>query len=239
MNYERRIKLESSNIRIGNIPAIIWGSHSKDVYIFVHGKMSKKEDALEFAEIAIKKGYHVLSFDLPEHGERKNEKYLCTIQNGVKDLTDIINFAKKKWEKYNLFACSLGAYFSLVAYKNITFDNCLFLSPILDMEQLIKNMMKWFDVSEEKLEKNKEISTPMGETLSWDYYCYVKDNPVNIWNSPTYILYGTKDNLTEKSVVDLFVKKYNCKIELVENGEHYFQSPEQIEILYKWFNNYI
>jgi len=79
----------------------------------------------------------------------------------------------------------------------------------------------------------------MGETLSWDYYCYVKNHPVTIWNSPTYILYGTKDNLTEKSVADLFVKKYNCKIELVEDGEHYFQSPEQIEILHKWFNNYI
>ena len=39
------------------------------VYIHVHGKMSRKEYAEAFAEIAEKKGYQTISFDLPEHGE--------------------------------------------------------------------------------------------------------------------------------------------------------------------------
>ena len=42
-------------------------------FIAVHGNMSNKEDAVIqiLAEEANQKGYQVLSFDLPEHGERK------------------------------------------------------------------------------------------------------------------------------------------------------------------------
>ena len=40
-----------------------------------------------------------------------------------------------------------------------------------------------------------EIQTTFGETLSWDYLCYVRGNPVT-WKIPTHILYGEKDNLT-------------------------------------------
>ncbi|HVM73130.1 MAG TPA: hypothetical protein VMT91_15305, partial [Anaerolineales bacterium] len=60
-------------ILIGSIPAIIWGTPSSNVYIFVHGRMSQKEDAEKFATMAERKGYQTLSFDLPEHGERKSE----------------------------------------------------------------------------------------------------------------------------------------------------------------------
>jgi hypothetical protein len=226
-------------IKIKNIPAIIWGNPSDRLYVFVHGKMSRKEEAEEFAESAEKKGFQVLSFDLPQHGERINEYYQCSVQNGVEDLTIIIKYCEDRWNRISLFACSLGAYFSLVAYGHICFDKCLFLSPILNMEQLIKNMMKWFNVNEEKLAIEKEISTPMGETLSWDYCEYVKENPINKWDSPTFILYGTNDNVTERSVLDSFSQRFSCKVELVHNGEHYFQSEEQRVILNKWLINNI
>lgn len=48
-------------IKIGNIPAILWGESSDKIYIFVHGKMSNKESAQGFAEIAVKRGYQVSS----------------------------------------------------------------------------------------------------------------------------------------------------------------------------------
>lgn len=95
-------------INISNIPSIIWGEKSDNVYIFVHGKKSNKEDAKEFAQIATDKDYQVLSFDLPEHGERTNENYLCNIWNGVKDLKIIGQYAVKNWQNIYLFACSLG-----------------------------------------------------------------------------------------------------------------------------------
>jgi len=223
-------------ITIESIPAIIWGSTSDKVYIFVHGKKSKKEEAEGFAEIAERKGYQVVSFDLPEHGERKNENYKCTVQNGVHDLRLIGNFVTGRWKNISLFGSSLGVYFSLVAYQDLKFTKCLFLSPILDMERLIQNMMNCFNVSEDLLKEKQEIPTPMGETLSWSYYTYVKRNPIIKWSNPTAILYGANDNLTESFIVDNFVKKFHCDLEILQSGEHYFHTKEQIDVVDKWLN---
>lgn len=60
------------NFNINNIPTVLWGDKSEKVFIAVHGNMSNKEDAVIqiLAEEANQKGYQVLSFDLPEHGEK-------------------------------------------------------------------------------------------------------------------------------------------------------------------------
>ena len=226
-------------IRIDAIPAILWGKPSAAVYIFVHGRMSRKEEAEGFAEIAVNKGYQVLSFDLPEHGERKNDTYPCTAQNGVHDLRVISHYVKGRWKDISLFANSLGAYFSLIAYQDLTLNNCLFVSPILDMEHLIQNMMKWSNVTEDALKEKQEIPTPMGETLSWSYYSYVRENPIIKWDKPTSILYGSKDNVTERAIVDNFVKKFHCNLDVLQDGEHYFHTKEQIDVVDKWLTRNI
>jgi len=221
-------------ITINSIPALIWGESSANVYIYVHGKMSQKEEAAGFAEIAVSKGYQVISFDLPEHGERKTEDYSCTVQNAVHDLELISDFVFSKWRNVSLFGGSIGAYFSLVAYRELKFNKCLFLSPILDMENLIQSMMKWFNVTEELLREKQEIPTPMGETLSWPYYAFVRENPIVKWNNPTYILYGANDNLTPRNIVDAFVVNFDCHLDVLENGEHYFHTQDQIEVVNQW-----
>ena len=62
--------MNKKQFNIDGIPAILWGKPSEKIYIHVHGKMSRKEYAEQFAKIAENKGYQTLSFDLPEHGER-------------------------------------------------------------------------------------------------------------------------------------------------------------------------
>lgn len=75
--------------QINGIPSIIWGKPSSKVYIHVHGKMSRKEYAEDFARIAEGKGYQTISFDLPEHGERENSDCRCDVWNGTHDLNVI------------------------------------------------------------------------------------------------------------------------------------------------------
>lgn len=132
--------------------------------------------ARTFAEIAEKKGYQTLSFDLPEHGERTNGNDRCDIWNGIHDLNVIADYAFSKWNQVFLYACSLGAYFSLHACSGRKIEKCLFQSPVVDMEYLIRQMFLWFQVTEEKLCVEKEIPTPV-DTLRWDYYQYVKEHP--------------------------------------------------------------
>ncbi|MCL1914755.1 MAG: alpha/beta hydrolase [Eubacteriaceae bacterium] len=226
-------------LKIENIPVLIWGEKSYNLYIFVHGKMSNKDEALGFAKIAEQKGFQVLSFDLPEHGERKDEKYPCMVWNAVHDLGIISDYAQRHWKCVNLFGCSLGAYFSLLAYKDLPLIKCLFLSPILDMERLIQNMMKWSNISEQDLRENQTMPTPMGVTLYWDYYCYVKENPIDKWDVPTAILYGSEDDMTEREVVEWFTKRFDCDLAVLENSGHWFHTERQIASLEKWLYGHI
>ncbi|WP_252229818.1 MULTISPECIES: alpha/beta hydrolase [unclassified Clostridium] len=224
------------NLKIENIPAILWGDKSDKLFIGVHGNMSNKADdvIVVFAEEAIKAGYQVLSFDLPEHGDRKDEAYVCKVQNCVKDLNIIMKYAQALSNNISVFACSMGAYFSLLAYSNEPLKQCLFLSPVVNMERIINNMMTWFNISEEMLKTKQEIKTPIGETLYWDYYCYVKDYPIELWSKPTSILYGLQDNLCEFEVVSEFAKRFNCNLQVMENGEHYFHTEEQLQFFKQW-----
>lgn len=94
-------------------------------------------------------------------------------------------------------------------------------------------MMMWANVSEQELQEMQTIETEFGETLSWKYLSYVKNNPIQ-WDVPTDILYGSKDNLTSMETVTAFVKKRNAKLTVMEDGEHWFHTKEQMEFLDKW-----
>ncbi len=225
-------------IYIESIPAIVWGEKSNKAYIFVHGKMSNKESAEAFAAIAAIKGYQTISFDLPEHGERSDQEYKCNIMNGITNLTQIADYVFSKWEIVSLFGCSLGAFFSLHAYRDKNFENCLFQSPILNMEYLIQQMFIWFNISEEQLRKQGEIPTPV-DTMSWLYYMYVKEHPIDKWAAPTHILYGAKDNLQSYKVIDDFASKFNCHLTVSENSEHPFMDESDKIIVETWMNDSI
>jgi hypothetical protein len=75
-----------------------------------------------------------------------------------------------------------------------------------------------------------------GETLSWSYYAYVREHPITKWENQTHILYGANDNLTERNVVDSFVTKFRCNLEVLDHGEHYFHTTEQLQVLDRWFD---
>lgn len=225
--------MKFQNIKINNIPTIIWGEKSDKVYIHIHGKMSRKEYAENFAKIAEGKGYQTISFDLPDHGERTDSDYPCDIWNGMHDLALIGDYAFSKWSDISLFACSIGAYFSLNTYSDRNFKKCLFQSPVLNMEYLIHQMFDWFNVTEEKLSIEKEIPTPV-DLLRWDYYQYVKEHPIEKWDIPTFILYGGKDNLQSIEVIHEFVKRYGCKLTVSQNSEHPFMQEEDTNIVHEW-----
>lgn len=239
INYEGN--MIKGRFNISNIPTVLWGEKSKKLFIAVHGNMSNKEDVVIqiLAEEALQKGYQVLSFDLPEHGERKNDSGPCKVQFCVSDLSIIMNYAKEHWKEVSLFACSMGAYFSLLAYKNDLLRKALFLSPVVNMERIIENMMIWFNVTPERLKKEMTIETPIGQKLYWDYFCYVKQHPISTWNTDTDVMYGAKDELCEIEDINYFVKKYCCRLEVMDEGEHYFHTEEQLNVFKHWLRKHI
>ena len=204
--------------------------------------MSNKEDKVIeiLANKVTNKGYQLISFDLPEHGERKiDTNYLCKVQNCVNDLKQIIEYAKVNYNEINIWACSIGAYFSLLAYKDEDLKQCLFLSPVVNMKIIIENMMLWSNTTEKELNEKQEIKTDFGQTLYWDYYLYVKENPIKNWNKKTYILYGNKDNMQNESIIKDFSNEFNCDLTILKNGEHYFHTEEQLNFYNDWLDKII
>lgn len=224
---------ERKKLSIDGIPAILWGKPSRKIYIHVHGKMSRKEYAERFAEIAEEKGWQTLSFDLPEHGERTDTDRRCDVWNGIHDLNAVADYVFAGWDSAALFACSLGAYFSLNAYSDKPFEKCLFQSPIADMKWLVQHMMLWSGVSEQQLAEKGEISTEI-DTLRWDYYQYILSHPISRWEHPTSILYGAKDNLQPIEAMLDFAERFNAKLTVSEQSEHPFMSPEDGAIVDNW-----
>ena len=103
------------------------------------------------------------------------------------------------------------------------------------MERLISNMMKTYDISCRRLETENEIRLPEGRVLDWNYYRFVKDNPVSFeWKSPVSILYGSKDNITELEDVTAFSSKNGAQVTVAEGGEHFFHTEEQLRIFELW-----
>lgn len=231
--------MKTQAITIKGIPAILWGAASSRVMIAVHGDQSNKADKVLaiLADEALKKGYQTLSFDLPEHGDRKAEPRLCKVHNCVEDLTNVMEFAHSISDEISLFGCSIGAYFSMLAFRDEPIRQALFLSPVVDMKRIIDNMMKWFHISEERLKQEQEISTPI-KTLYWDYYKYVVEHPVE-WDKPTALLYGKKDDLCEFRDVNRFAERTHAGITVFDEGEHYFHTDAQLAFLHQWLRNNI
>lgn len=230
--------MEIETLKIKEIPSILWGKDSLKWIIAVHGNCSSKIDDCIYilAEEAVLCGYQVLSFDLPKHGERVNEPEPCMVQECVNELSIIMDYVKQRAEQVYLFGCSMGAYFSLLAYKNDNINYAWFLSPVTDMERLINNIMRQFEITEEQLCKKKKVDNPI-EPLYWDYYCYVREHPIIEWKHPTSILRGEYDTLCEYEAVSTFAKENQCELEEQKGGEHWFHTPQQLEYFRKWIQN--
>lgn len=229
--------IEMRRIQVNEIPAILWGKDSKKLYLYIHGQGGYKEEAEMFSKIVNQYGWQVLSIDLPEHGERKNEINSFDPWHVVPELSMIMEYAKSKWEKISLFANSIGAWFSMLSFEKENFWNCLFVSPVVDMKKLIAKMMNWANVSETQLEKERIIPTDFGQTLSWEYWQYVLAHPILKWKIPTKILYGEKDHLVDRQIIEEFTYKFNCDLTIMENGEHWFHTKQQLDVMHKWIKN--
>jgi uncharacterized protein len=216
------------------IPAVLYGEPSERVYLFIHGKLGLKEEAEAFAKVACPSGIQVLAVDLPEHGARKEMRDAFNPWTVVPELRAIMAYIKTRWNEVSLRANSVGAYFSMLAFGEDELHRALFVSPIVDMEKLIRDMMTWAGVTEAELRGKGEIQTNFGETLSWQYLTWVREHKISGWSCPTSILYAGRDNLISRKTVESFTKSHHAELTVMEDGEHWFHTPEQLKVLAAW-----
>ena len=141
--------------------------------------------------------------------------------------------ARRQYDHIVLLANSIGAYFAMLALQGRAPDRALFVSPVLDMEWLILDMMGRAEVSEQTLRERGEIPTDFGETLSWEYLSYVREHPI-AWQAPTEILYAGGDHLVSRQSVERFAAEHGAGLTVLEDGEHWFHTEEQLAFLDNW-----
>lgn len=224
--------MQTQHFLIHSIPAVLYGEPGSRGYLFLHGQMGRKEEAESFARIACSKGYQVLSIDLPGHGERRGRGEALLPWTAVPDILAAKAWALERWTSYSVRATSIGAYFAMLALDEP--HRALLLSPVVDMEGLIEKMMGWANVTEEALKNQGEIATSFGQTLSWRYLCWVREHPIHNWTCPTGILYGSRDNMTDRRTMEAFTRKHDAALTVMEGGEHWFHTPEQLSVLRDW-----
>ena len=152
------------------------------------------------------------------------------------EIGEAVRRLKGEYDDIILIANSIGAYFCMNAGIDGMIGKAYFISPIVDMERLILDMMGWAGVTEERLKAEGVIATAFGEDLSWDYLRYVREHPVK-WEVPTEILYGGRDDLTSYETVAAFAGKTEAKLTVMDNGEHWFHTEEQMRFLDEWIRN--
>ena len=150
-----------------------------------------------------------------------------------KELRAAIMTLAAEYRSVTLIANSIGAFFCMHAGIETTIDRAYFISPVLDMERLIFGIMARCDVSEEELREKGRIITTSGEDLSWEFLRYVRQHPLH-WNAPTEILYGSRDTLTSYETVASFARSHGAGLTVMEGGEHWFHTEEQMRFLDHW-----
>ena len=143
---------------------------------------------------------------------------------------------REKYDAVYLIANSIGAYFSLHALAEQGIRAAFLISPIVDMEQLIGNMMQWAGVTEAELQQRGQIPTDFGEVLDWAYLSYVREHPIT-WRTPTFILYGGRDNMTSRETIAAFAERIHAALTIMPEGEHWFHTEEQMQFLDQWIRD--
>ena len=193
----------------------------KRLVIYIHGKGGNAEEAKHYQPLFAESD--VIGFDY----QSKNP------WEAKIEFSHFYDMHSKGYDSVILVANSIGAFFAMSALSEKKISQALFISPIVNMEKLIMDMMLWSKVTEDELQSKKEISTAFGETLSWEYLCYVRKYPIK-WHIPTCILYGGKDNMTSRETISEFADSIGATLSVMEDGEHWFHTDEQMKVLDDW-----
>ena len=123
----------------------------KKVIVYVHGKGGSAQEANYYRKF-FDDNFDIIGFDY------KSE----TPWDAKVEFSNYFDLIIPKYNKTLLIANSIGAYFSLISLADKKIEKAMLISPIVDMERLILDMMIGENVSDEELSIKKEIETFLG-----------------------------------------------------------------------------
>ena len=111
----------------------------KNIVVYVHGKGGSAEEAGHYKPLF--PNSEVIGFDYNAQ----------TPWEAKEEFTRFFTGQRKYSDSLTLVANSVGAFFSMSSLDETLIEKAYFISPVVDMEKLIGNMMLWAGVSEREL----------------------------------------------------------------------------------------
>ena len=197
-----------------------------DLVLYIHGKGGSAEESDHYKPLF--PNCKVVELDY---------KTFTPWETG-KEILKAVESLHTQYKKIVLIANSIGAFFSMNAGIDGMISRAYFISPIVNMERLILDMMAFANITEKELAQRGFVSTSFGEDLTWDYLCYVREHPIS-WSVPTKILYGSSDHLIDYKTVQAFAHAHDAELTVMEEGEHWFHTDDQMKFLDNWIKQVI
>ena len=196
----------------------------KDAVLFIHGLGGSAEEAEHYRPLL--PDCDVIGFEY-----QSIEPWI----EGPK-IRETVEALCEQYRSVRLIGYSLGAFLAMHADVDALLKQAYFISPVVDMEQLILMLMAQDGVTEEKLKEQGTVPGSFGLVHSWEYLRYVREHPVE-WRVPTAILYAEHDNLVPYETVRAFAQAHGADLSVMKNGEHWFHTDEQVRFLDDWLKN--
>ena len=121
-----------------------------------------------------------------------------------REIHAFVESLKPRYKNIILIANSIGAFFSLHADLNSFIQKAYFISPIVTLNAFACDKPEWMNLGDPKL------------------------------NIPTAILYGSRDTMTSFETIKNFAKKHGSSLTVMDGGEHWFRTEEQMQFLDDW-----
>lgn len=117
--------------------------------IYIHGKGGNAEEAIHYKPLFSNCDVIGLDYTAQFPWEAKEEFPL------------LFNSIYRNYKTVEVIANSIGAYFAINALSNQQIEKAYFISPVVDMERLIADMMIWANVTEDELKEKKKFRQPL------------------------------------------------------------------------------
>ena len=199
---------------------------AKSGVVYVHGNGGTSAEADHYAPLLPE--YGVIGFD-----------YRASFPWGAREeFSAYFRVQREKYDSLVVIANSIGAYFTMCSGVSDLIDRAFFISPVVNMENLICRMIAQSGVSEDELRRKGIIRTSFGDELSWQYLSYTRTHPV-VWNKRTDILCAENDAVTPLDEMRAFAKDRKADLCVMPGGEHWFHTSEQMHFLDRWLKERI
>ena len=111
--------------------------------LYIHGKGGNPKEAEYYN--AFFKEYDVIGFNY----------FSQSPWEAKKEFPELFDKLCGAYKSVTVIANSIGAFFAMSALSDSKIEKAYFISPVVDMERLIWNMMQWANVTEDDLQKQK------------------------------------------------------------------------------------